>query len=399
MPQFDADALLRLLRDPNLESHEVAAAAGVPRDEAARASRLVLGIAKAKPGDIATLPAALAVAVLRAAAAAGRSDLLAAAAAHANKDVAKEGKRALWLMRARGVAVPEPQRPPPAAPPSAPEVPLPCYASTIDGHGERALWIARSLPGKGVEVGQAIVSDVKGLTELRVATLGRKEYRTFARDILLRGRAMGVAEIDPGAGRAIVAAARALSDASKTEPPDGADAWLARAGPAGPPPDLAALFSTPLPEEEERAAVEASGRLHGLPLLRGWLTDEDALRALAARLDETAVSPLYIDGRQRADAGARLIADAVEASFDAPSRRRWATRLFTVADHLARSGDEAHAPLAAAAARALLSGAEAARIPFARLLVEKAFPAPHLTAAPEEAARGGETPLIVPPVR
>jgi hypothetical protein len=399
MPQIDADALLQLLRDPNRESHEVASAASVPRDEAARASRLVLGIAKAKPEDVATLPAPLAVAVLRAAAAAGRSDILANAAIHANKDVAKEGKRALWLLKARGVAVPGLPRPPPAAPPSVPDVPVPCYASTIDGHGERALWIGRNVPGKGVEVGQAIVSDVKGLAELRVGLLGRKEYRTFTRDIVERGRAMGVAEIDPGVARAIVAAARTLNEASKTAPPEGADGWLARVGPAGPPPDLAALFSTPLPDEEERAAVEASGRLHDLPLLRGWLADEEALRALAAKLDEVAVSPLYIDERQRAEAGTRLIADAVEASFEGPARQRWAARLFTVADQLARSDDDAHAPLAAAAARALLSGAEAARIPFARLLVEKAFPAPDVAAAPDSALSGKESPLIVPPFR
>src|SRR6185369_17023356 len=300
MPQLEPDALLLLLRDPNRESHEVATAAGVPRDEAARAARLALGIGKAKPEEVTTLPAPLAVAVLRAAAAAGRADILAAAAAHAQKDIAKEGKRALWLLKARGVAVPDPPRPAPAPPAAAPEAPLPCYASTIDGHGERALWIGRNVPGKGVEVAQAIVSDTKGLTELRVGLLGRKEYRVFTRDILERGRTMGVAEIEAATARAIVAAARALNDAARAPPPEGADAWLARAGPAGAPPDPAARFAAPLSDEEERAALEASARLHDLPLLRGWLADEDALRALAAKLDEVAVSPLYLDEQQRA---------------------------------------------------------------------------------------------------
>jgi hypothetical protein len=400
MAHFDPDALLQLLRDPNCETQEIAVAAGVAREEAGRAARLVLGIAKAKPEEVVTLPAPLALAVLRAAASAGRTDVLAAAAGHASKEVAKEGKRALWTLRARGISVPELPRAPAVAPPPAAEPPLPCYASTVDGHGERAVWISRNVPGKGIEVAQAVVSDVKGLLELHVGLLGRKEYRTFAKDILERGRGMGVAEIDREAAKAIVAAARALNDTAGTPPPEGADAWMARTGPAAPLADPAARFA-PLPDEEERAALEASSRLHELPLLRGWLADEEALRALAAKLDEIAVSPLYIDERQRAEAGARAIADATAACFDEAGRRRWAARLFTVADHLDHAGDASHARLAAASARALLAGVDVARIPFARLLVEKAFPPADLAAgAPAAGAqRAGESPLIVPPAR
>jgi hypothetical protein len=399
MADLDADAVLALLRDPNRETQEIAAAVGVPREDAGRAARVVHGIAKAKPEEILTLPAALALAVLRAAAGAGRTDVLAAAASHPSKDVAKEGKRALWTLRARGVSVPEVQRPAPAPPPPAPEAILPSYASTVDGHGERAVWVARNVPGKGVEVAQAILSDVKGLTELHVGVLGKKEYRAFAKDLVERGRTMGVAEVDRDRARALVAAARALNEASGERVPEGADAWLARAGPAAPLPDPAERFPR-LPDEEEREAVEQSGRLHDLPLLRGWLADEDALRALAAKLDEIAVSPLYVDERQRAEAAARAISDAVERTFDDASRRRWAARLFTVADHLDRAGDPTHARLAAAAARALAAGTEPARIPFARLLVEKAFPPSEATAAAAPpVTAGGESPLIIPPPR
>ncbi len=56
MPRPDTDRLLAMLRDPNVESRDIAAAAGVSREEAGRAARLVLGIAKAKPEEVATLP-------------------------------------------------------------------------------------------------------------------------------------------------------------------------------------------------------------------------------------------------------------------------------------------------------------------------------------------------------
>ncbi|GEJ59429.1 hypothetical protein [Anaeromyxobacter diazotrophicus] len=400
MQNLDPDALLAMLRDPNRETQEIAASAGVPRDEAGRAARLALGLGKAKPEEILSLPPPLALALLRAAATAGRADVLAAAAAHPHKDLAKEGKRALYVLKMRGVAVPEAPRP--AAPPPAPAVepPVPCFASTVDGHGERAVWIGRAVPGKGIEVGQAVLSDEKGLVELHLALLGRKEYRQFAKDIVERGRSMGVAETEREQAKGLVAAARRLNDPVAHPPPPGADAWLARLGPAELPPDPAERFPA-LPEEEERAAVEASGRLHELPLLRGWLADEEALRSLARKLDEIAVSALYLDERQRADAAASALAEAVAALFDPPRRARWSSRLFAVADHLQRAGDPVHAGLAAAAARALRGGAPPDRIPFARLLVEKAFPPgsaaprpPQPTPAPGAAGPGS---LIVPP--
>ena len=394
MTNLDSDALLEMLRDPNRETQEIATAAGAPREDVGRASRLVLAIGKANPAEILTLPAPLAIAVLRAAAAAHRADLLAVAAGHPNKEVAKEGKRALYLLKARGVAVPELRRAVPSPAPAAPEPPLPCFASAMDGHGERAIWIGHHVPGKGIEIGQAVVSDRKGFIELYVGFLGRKEYRSFGKDLLARGLAMGVAEIDREQAKGLVAAARKLNAVAGTTAPEGADAWLSRLGPTTPPLDPAARFA-PLPDDEETAALEASGRLHDLPLVRGWLADEVALRALALKLDEIAVSSLYIDERQRAGAADDAIARAVESELDGARRELWASRLFAIADHLDRAGDATHTRLAAASARALRGGVPGARIPFARLLVEKAFP-PSTEPAPAPAAGTG-SPLIVPP--
>jgi len=393
MPVLEPSELLAMLRDPNRETQEIASAAAVPREEAARASRMVLGLARAKPEDLLTLPAPLALAVLHAAAAAQRLDLVAAAAAHPGKEVAKEAKRVVYALRMKGVAVPEAPRAVAPAPAAAPEPPVPCFASALDGHGERALWIGRPVPGKGIEVGQVVLSDRKGLLDLHLGLLGRKEYRQFGKDLLERGRGMSVVEIDRELAKGLTAAARRLNDACGHTPPAGADAWLARLGPAVEPSDPASSFP-PLPEGEEREAVEASARLHDLPLVRGWLVDEDALRALAQKLDEVAVSSLYLDERQRAQAGARVLADAVVAHFDGPPRALWTSRLFALADHLTRAGDAVHARLAAAAARALRAGTAPELIPFARLLVEKAFPPPALPTPPAPQPAGS---LIVPP--
>ena len=396
MSTLDTERLLSMLRDPNVESREIAETAGVPREEAGRASRLVAGMAKAKPEEVATLPGPLATAAARAAFAASRADVLAALAVHADKNVAKEAKRGLHLLKARGLAVPEPPRPAAApAPAAAPEPPFPAYASAIDGNGERAVWLPRNIPGKGIEIGQAVVSDTQGLVELQLGVIGRKEWRGLAKGLLSHGASMGVGEIDRERAKSIVAAARALNETSGQRIPDGADLWLGQLGPAAPLADPAAGFP-PLPPDEEHDALAASEKLHDLPLLKGWIADEGYLRTLAVKLDEIAVSPLYIDERQRAEQSAQVLADAVEAYFDEGRRRQVSGRLFAVAEHLRERDDPAHARAAAAAARALAAGAPAASIPFARGLVEKAFPPPAAdpTAPPP---RAEPSPLIVAP--
>ncbi len=400
MSTLDPDALLAMLRDPNRETQELATASGAPREAAARAARMVHGIARAKAEDLKELPAALALAVLRAAAAAGRADLLASAVNHPSKEVAKDGKRALYLLRSRGVEVPEARRAAPPAPASPAEPPLPCFASVVDGSGERALWIARAVPGKGIEVAQAILSDIRGLRQLQLGMLGRKEYRQFSKDILARGRALGVGEIPAAEAKGLAAEARKLNDAAGAEVPAGADGWLARIGPGTPPADPAELFP-PLPAEEERRALAESGGLTNLPLLRGWLPDEEELRRLAAKLDEIAASTLFLDERQRAEAARGAIAQSAAGWLDPTRRRLVAARLHEVAGHLVRAGDPAHAHRAAACARALLADASPSQIPFVIGLFDKAFPDLGFAHGSAESApaEGGDSPLIVPGIR
>jgi hypothetical protein len=397
MARPDTDRLLEMLRDPNVESGEIAAAAGVSREEAGRAARVVHAIGKAKPEEAAGLPGVLAVAAARAALEASRPDLLAALAVHPEKEVAKEAKRGLHLLRARGVAVPEiaSAAPSPPAPPQEP--PLAAYATAIDDRGEQVVWLPRNLPGKGIEVAQVMISDVDGVLDAQVGSLGRKEWRQLAKDLLAKGAAMGIGEIDRGRAHALLAAARRRNDERGKPVPDPADRFLAQLGAAPALEDPAAAFP-PLAADEERDALAASGKLHDLPLLKGWIAEEGFLRGVAAKIDEVLVSPLYIDERQRNEQLARVVADAVEAYFDAPRRALLSPRLFAVAAHLQARGDAAHARAAAAAARALADGTPAAAIAFARLLVEKAFPPAGPSApGPAPAPAAPESPLIVAP--
>jgi len=373
MPNLDPDQLLALLRDPNVESQEIAARAGVAREEAGRAARLLMVLPKAKPEEVASLPGPLAMALARASLAASRVDLLSALAGHAEKEIAKEAKRCLHVLRTRGVEVPEAPRPPaPTAAAAPPEPPLAALASVLDGHGERAVWLPRPLPGRGIEVGQAVLSDERGLLSLQVGLVGRKEWRAFSRGIMERGEAVGVTEVPRERVHAWVAQARTVNERTGQRVPDGTDLWLNQLGPAAPVPAPGASLPAP-GEEEEREALAASGALHELPVFRGWMADEDFLRKVAARLDEVQVSPLYIDERQRRAQLDRVLADAVEEFLDPGRRERLSARLLTMAEHLLERGEPASSRAAAAAARAVAAVKPGATIPFVRLMVEKAF--------------------------
>jgi hypothetical protein len=371
MSPLDPARLLAMLRDPDVESAQIAEAAGVPREEAGRAARLLMTLARTRAEEVATLPPPLAAAVLHAAAQAGRVDLVAALAAREEKDLAKEAKRQLHRLKLRGVAIPEAPPPAPALTPP-PEPPPTAYGSTFDGQGERAVWLPRHLPGRGVEVAQAVCSDQRGLVELHLGLVGRKEWRAFVKGLLDRGAAMGVAELDWGEAHARIAAARALNERSGQRVPDGADQWL---GQLGAPPPLAdpAAALPPLDAEAERVALEASAALHEHPLLRGWLGEEPFLREVAAALDEVEKSPLALDAGQKAERLRSVVQEAVDRYYTPERRARLAGRLLEVAAWFARTGQEAPSARAAAAARALLAGAPPRQVPFAARLLEKAF--------------------------
>ena len=239
------------------------------------------------------------------------------------------------------------------------------------------------MPGRGVEVAQAVCSDQRGLVELHLGLVGRKEWRAFVKGLLERGAAMGVAELAWGEAHARIAAARALNERSGQRVPDGADQWL---GQLGAPPPLAdpAAALPPLDAEAERAALAASAALHDLPLLRGWLGEEPFLREVAAALDEVEKSPLALDAGQKAERLRAVVQEAVERYYTPERRARLASRLLEVAAWFARTGHADPSAQAAAAARALARRRPAAPGPLRR--------APRREGVPGRAAPAGLTP-------
>ncbi|MHB1843695.1 MAG: hypothetical protein ACYCWW_02520 [Deltaproteobacteria bacterium] len=349
----------------------------------------------AAPASSVTAPAELALALALAAVERRRPEVLWALAGHPERAVVKAAKRGLHLLRSRGVAVGEPERP--AAPPSRaaePEELPPCHATAIDGFGDRALFVPMKR-AKGVELWQLILSDERGLVEIEPIELSRRQLRAFFGAQSSEG-ALAAREVSRERAAALIAEAVALAPDAPLTPR--AKALLERLG-GGEPKAAQPSSASALPLPDERARLLESSALFEEPELASFVPPEDELRSLAQKLDEIQVSPLLLDERQRAERFEHAIAQAVVTYFSPARRGRLARRLFELSDRWLADGRLPAAERAQAAARQLVAAGDILENPFARRLFARIFPPPpppkREGSAPPEPAPGPSG-LILP---
>lgn len=391
-----AEELAALLKDTKTSAAAIAEELSVAGHDAITAAHIdVARAALAGASDVAalaTLPPELAGVVLRAAGEAGNQELLRQIATEGGKDLAKDAKRELQRLRSRGVEVAE------LAPTGVSIVkPLPaladppCYASSLDGFGERALWIAKNVPGRGIHIAQLVVSDVRGVVAVDVLGLGRRAWREF-RDSLPHGGPVFTAEISREHARWLVQQATQVNDALRLPAPHELGQAAPLLGPL-PPAGWEPPSRTRFPRENDKPGDAArSAELFDSPLFASWIPAEETLRALSHKVEEISVSRLYVDEAQRRAAVHSTLADAAAAYWTAERRVLYAARLLEMAFVIAEAGQGDLAALAAATSHALDSDAPLESVPFALRLFDRAFqlPAEPPPAAPESAG------LIVP---
>src|SRR6267143_1431603 len=327
------------------------------QERTAQSAGLVAEGAAAEPevaGRISALPEPLALALVRAAGDAQRQDALVELAAAPQKALAKDAKRELQRLK-----------PPPEA-----EAPA-CYASSIDAYGERAVWWSRATRG-GVEVVQAVISDVKGILAIDALGLSRRNFRDFAKRLPRQGGVVTSVEVPKDHARWLIAqAAEEGSRNGFAPPPAYADA-LSILGPApqeAPPPPAASIEFGPDGELAHRLAGAA---LFADPLLGAWNPEEEALRSFALKVDEIAVSRLFIDDGQRRAAFERAAEEAWEAYFTPQRLARYARRLVETA-HVLAAEDRRDAARTALAVSRDLATEQGAKNPFCKALFTHAL--------------------------
>lgn len=401
----DARKALEILRDTGLDLRAAAERLDVSTAAVDEARCLVEEMEQAEVDAILAMPPVLGRALLRAAIAAGRQDVIAAAAAEGDKELEREARRIAHGLKLQGVELALPKKQPEAprpAPEPAPTSEPPVFLSSLDANGERAVFWTRNLPGRGVELAQVVVSDERGIVDLLLGELSRKRFRELLEELPRRG-AVTIVEASRADAKAVIDRARvAARDGGRA--PAHFPAWAAQVFgpiPAEAPPPLAPRGEgQPLldPAVLSELVAESANLLREEELAR-WAPPEAALRACALELEGTATSPLFVDEAQRETGMRDAIARCADRLFDEPTRRRWAARLLDTAWLLEATGRVHAARIAVATARALEGGEAVAAIPFCLALFDRIFQQP--PSAPAGPAPGpGEriTPagLIVP---
>ncbi len=320
--------------------------------------------------------------------------------ARGDKALTKEVKRLLHKRKAAGRETPELEREGEAvfhAPEPAHDEPT-AWLSTPDPFGGRVAWFGRGAPGRGLTIVQVVFSDTLGVLEVGDAQVGRKAWRELGERLKAGGPVMAF-EVDRAWARELVALAQDRNLTTGRPIDAKAGALLATLGPR-PEPAPAPPGRALVPQDAEQKSALASNPapLFDEPELTAWIPAENALRALAERIDQIQHSPLVLDAAQQLGQREKAITEAAAAYWTAELRRLYATRLYDLAAAFSRSSREAPAMRAAAVAAQLEGDAAVEQVAFCRFLFARSFknvpPPEDAPKPPQPATPGGR--IIVP---
>ncbi|AKU90081.1 hypothetical protein [Vulgatibacter incomptus] len=372
--ELDARRVLDLLRDPEGNPRSIAEKVGASPEAVDEARCLADEIADAELDAILAMPPVLGRALLRAAAQADRLEVLVEAAAQGDKELQKEAKRLAHALKQRGVEVGLPARPAPEPRPAteaAGAAEPPVYLSSLDAFGERAVFWTRTLPGRGIELAQIVVSDTGGVADFLLGELSRKRFRELADELPRKG---GVTILEVGRDEARIALNRARVAARKGGAcPTDFPSWAAQVLgpiPAETPPPLAPRGEGRPPDDKLHELVAESETLFAEPELSRWFPPREEIQAFSTRLEAVHSSPLYLEGPQgdlqREEALATAVEREADRYFDDRRRGLFAGWLLDTARLFEATGRVHRSQVAASTARMLASGAPVQRIPFCR---------------------------------
>ncbi len=296
-----------------------------------------------------------------------------------DKALAKRARKALHLLRTRGVAAPvSPKREFRPHGPYAPSEEL-SLASMIDGRGERIVWLVRAVD-KGFDVFEAQLSDTRGILGFTTANAPRKDWRAHAARVVADER-MAVARVSERHARQLIEAGYRTTLAAGRVPPE--EFARARLGMGHYEPEErhpALDVAPPLPIAEARHRLAS---LHALPELRTWIPPEESLPALDLEIGNIVTSKLIVDPAQRREQLAAAVEKVATAALTPAFRALLGARLYETALLLAARDKTDEARLCTtAAALTLDEGVAAADNPFVIRLFDKVVKAPDEPAAP-----------------
>ncbi len=336
-------------------------------------------------------------AVIEAAQALDRGDVVAAALAHepSSKARAKSAKKAAHRLRSRGVDVPLHEAPAAHATvvvETADEADAERRAliTAPDGAGGRLIVIAADR-ADGVLFVEAIFRD-EVLVRLAGNVLPRKKVRPMLRQLFSTwGDALASVDVSVGAAEILAADAQGHLDAPSLRD------WLSELRPLLRPlaRDARPLAEPVLDEDAVRRRASESAALFETPAFASWLPDRRALLDCGEKLHVAMASDLVINETQRHEQLAGVFGRAARDYLTEAQRRVLIARLRHASRFLLVRGDTVAAERAWAAARVLEEGGVP---PFVEQLFRRVFdrPAPEQPVPAAETAAEPRSRLILP---
>lgn len=284
--------------------------------------------------DEAELDKEIAAALCDALARRGDARRLQALSASHDKALAKQARRGIHLLRARGVEIEA------AAPTAetetrraAAEPEPPSVVSPVFGDGECFVFYAQAVPD-GVYVAQAQIGESAGILRYTRHFQSRKHWRATLRDLQSRPSPTG-AEVPGAYARWLIEDAyRRMIEAGHTPPRE----FIAQRHLLGEVTEPERHPGMDMASEEDARRFDVPERALELPETRDWLPPLDEVRRLLRRIDEANESALVLDERQRTERAEDLIIKAAVEAMRGPFRARLVRRLLDTGYVIARRG-------------------------------------------------------------
>jgi len=289
------------------------------------------------------------------------------------KSLRREIHRSLYKLSQKGVRTERPaqEQTRPVLTPIEPEG----YLSSMDGHGDRLVWLIKPKVGGGLHYLSALVNEPEGTRYVEGAEVTRKGFRLMRQDLSDRHQITMLeapwrycdALMYEGYERATA------RDGKEVE------SYLALrshliATPAQP-------VAVPLPANLDLEAIAAdesllatSVQLFEEPQMQRWLLDHDQAHVYIDQITQAQESPLVLNRYQQQDRIQTIIEKAISEVFSAENSLSYARRLEEAALHLAASGRLEAAKRAVAVALALKRSERGGKgIPFCEELVRQSI--------------------------
>ena len=309
----------------------------------------------------------------------------------ADKRLHKEISRALYRLSQRGIQAERPQKGTGKSilTPVEPEG----YISSMDGRGDRLVWIVKARVGGGLHFLSSLINEPEGMRYIEGTEISRKVLRQALQDLSANS---GLTLIEApwrycdflmqegyerakAQDRKEVESYPAVRSFVFTTPPERVNVSSNRSDKAG---HVYSLPQTvPLPDSLDRQAIAAdenllvtSTQLAEEPEMQRWLFDAEQAKPYVEKISSAQESPLVLNQHQQKDRVDDVIKEAVAELFSGESGRTYARRLEETALYFAASGRLESAQRALAVSLALQKeGASGSGIPFCEGLVQQSI--------------------------